>query len=285
MNRLYVSDLDGTLLQDDATLSSRSRQILIDLLSDGLPFTVATARSYASFRVLLAGLPLSLPVIELNGAYLSDFATGEHLFVRDLPADISSQLLDAILSRGLTPYLSTFDGEADRLYCPPAVNDGMEWYIADRRSHNDPRLLFVEDVTVGLRDQIVCVTVIGDEETTSTLHDELKERWGRHLQMYHWRNDYSPGWHWLTIQDIRVSKAQALDELISRLADRPDQIFAFGDQSNDMQMLRRADRGIAVANATDELKKVASETIGSNMQDSVADYLQAHWKGNCRSDR
>ena len=57
---LYVSDLDGTLLQDDATLSPRGRALLTELLDDGVPFTVASARSIGSMGPILQGLDLSL---------------------------------------------------------------------------------------------------------------------------------------------------------------------------------------------------------------------------------
>ncbi len=64
---LYISDLDGTLLGDDAELSPLTLATLHDLLLDGLLFTVASARSSASIRRVLRGLPLRLPVIEFNG--------------------------------------------------------------------------------------------------------------------------------------------------------------------------------------------------------------------------
>ena len=66
MNTVYVSDLDGTLLRSDATLSVFSRDTLTRLLSEGLLFTVASARSVASIRPILAGLKLPLPIIEFK---------------------------------------------------------------------------------------------------------------------------------------------------------------------------------------------------------------------------
>ena len=64
MNTIYVSDLDGTLLRDDATLSAFSRNVLRELLRNDIPFTVASARNVTSIRAILAGLKLHLPVIE-----------------------------------------------------------------------------------------------------------------------------------------------------------------------------------------------------------------------------
>jgi hydroxymethylpyrimidine pyrophosphatase-like HAD family hydrolase len=55
---LYVSDLDGTLLQSDASLSSVSENALREMLADGLLFTVASARSVVAIQQMLRGLPL-----------------------------------------------------------------------------------------------------------------------------------------------------------------------------------------------------------------------------------
>ena len=67
---LYVSDLDGTLLRNDTSLSQYSKDTLNALLDQGLLFTVASARSIASMRHVLADLPLRLPVVEFNGAFV-----------------------------------------------------------------------------------------------------------------------------------------------------------------------------------------------------------------------
>ena len=61
---LYISDLDGTLLRNDATLSTYSQKVLTQLLQEGLAFTVASARSIVAIQSLLQGITLSLPVIE-----------------------------------------------------------------------------------------------------------------------------------------------------------------------------------------------------------------------------
>ena len=77
MTALYVSDLDGTLLTNAATLSDYSRSALRTLLAEGLKFSVASARSVASMRKILRGLTLELPIIGFNGALLSDLNTGK----------------------------------------------------------------------------------------------------------------------------------------------------------------------------------------------------------------
>ena len=66
MESLFGSDLDGTLLPDDATLSDHSRRELLSLLEEGVKITVASARSVPSMKALLGGIPCRLPVIGSN---------------------------------------------------------------------------------------------------------------------------------------------------------------------------------------------------------------------------
>ena len=55
------------------------------------------------------------------------------------------------------------------------------------------------------------------------------------------------------------------------------EIVVFGDSGNDIKMFQLADRAIAVANATDELKRYATQVIGSNNEDSVVKFIRSDW--------
>lgn len=77
MKTLYVSDLDGTLLNQEARLSAYTAETLNLLIEEGLPFTYATARSVHSARIVAAGLQTRLPVITYNGVFLQDAQTGK----------------------------------------------------------------------------------------------------------------------------------------------------------------------------------------------------------------
>src|SRR5688500_8717669 len=77
MARLFVSDFDGTLADRRARLSPFTRDNLRELLNAGLPFTVASARSVHTLAPVLEGLALRLPVVEFNGAFITDLKTRE----------------------------------------------------------------------------------------------------------------------------------------------------------------------------------------------------------------
>ena len=276
---LYVSDLDGTLLRNDTSLSQYSKDTLNALLDQGLLFTVASARSIASMRHVLADLPLRLPVVEFNGAFVSDLASGQHYLVRALHRDILPELWQQITDAGYFPFISTYDGTADRLYYRDIINDGMAWYLRNRQLYQDPRLRYLADLQSGLDDQVVCLTVIGLGPELEKLDEAINQRHAERIQTHCYENQYSPNWHWLTIHDARATKEQGILS-IKRLQGLEDcRLVVFGDQLNDLDMFEMADEALAVANAIPALKEQATGIIDTNEEDGVARYISAHWDG------
>lgn len=132
---LYVSDLDGTLLRSDGSLSPYSVRTLNRLIGEGMPFTVASARGCGPIRSALGDLRLRLPVIATNGAYVSDLAAGRHLAVHALPPGIARDLWTLFDGHGYSPFVFTTDGSADRFYHTAASlrNDGMRAFTGNVR--------------------------------------------------------------------------------------------------------------------------------------------------------
>jgi Cof subfamily protein (haloacid dehalogenase superfamily) len=273
MDAIYVSDLDGTLLRNDATLSPFSRGHLARLLDDGLAFTVASARSVVSMQTILAGLPLRLPVVEMNGAFLSDLATGRHLVTHAVEPVLLDALHAFLLAQGCVPFVSTFNGREDCLYYAALANDGMQWYERDRLAARDRRLRRVGDLRESFGDQVVCLTLVDRREALADLAAALAEHFPGQLATNFFENRYSPGWFWLTVHDRRCTKDQAVRALLEEAGFEPGALVAFGDHWNDIELLRMAGTAVAVANAADELKEHATEVIGPNEDDSVVRYL------------
>ncbi len=272
---LYITDLDGTLLRDDGTLSPRTAEILQDLISKGAMFTTASARSVASIQEIFRGLIIPLPVIEFNGAIISDLETGEHLFIHSIARPLVEKLYSLISKHGCSPFVSTFTGSEDRLYYSNASNEGIKWYLNDRKIHNDKRLRFVNDISCSFNDTVICLNVIGKLDVLAELETELREQFTDSLEIHCLEDTYSPGFYWLTAHDKNATKDRAIKELqnMMNLTDR--EVVVFGDNANDIGMLLKADRSIAVSNAIEELKKHATEVIGSNNDDSVARFIQS----------
>ena len=274
---LYVSDLDGTLLRNDTSLSQYSTDTLNVLLDQGLLFTVASARSIVSMRHILADLPLRLPVVEFNGAFVSDLASGQHYLVHDMHRDVLSELWRQITDAGHIPFISTYDGTADRLYYRDITNDGMAWYLQSRQSHQDPRLCYLADLQCGLDDQVVCLTVISLEPEMEKLDEAINHCHAERIQTHCYENQYSPGWHWLTIHDVRATKERGILSLKRMRGMEDRRLVVFGDQVNDMDMFKMADEALAVGNAIPALKEQATGIIDTNEGDGVVRYISDHW--------
>ncbi|HEX5420231.1 MAG TPA: HAD family hydrolase [Gammaproteobacteria bacterium] len=279
MPALYISDLDGTLLRNDARLSEHSRNTLRELLADGVPFSVASARSVTSIRPLLRGLSLELPVVALNGAFLSDLETGRHEVIHSLERAVAEDLYRTMLQFDCTPLLATFDGAAECLYHQDAANDGMRWFLEDRVANRDGRLRRAANLAEALADQVMCMTVIGLGEPLADLDIVLRERHGPMIETHLFENAYSPGWHWLTVHDRRATKAQGVRTLVELYGLGETELVVFGDHVNDIKLFEIAAQAVAVANAEESVKRVATHVIGSNEEDSVVEHIRQHWRG------
>ena len=271
---LFVSDLDGTLLHPDGYLTDASRAAIERVLAAGVPFTVASARSWTSIRDVLGPLPLRLPVIAFNGGFISDYATGRHLHTFALDPGAARRTYNLGAEVGLTPLVSTTTPGGDRVVIRrPYLNDGVRMYAEARLRVRDPRLRFVDDPRPALDQTVTCLTFIGQRARLVPLSQQLLAQEGALVEPHLFDDLYTTGWAWITVHSKRARKDLAVQTLRGEhgLTGRP--WVAFGDQGNDLAMLQAADHGVAVADAIPALRAVADEVIGPASEDSVARYL------------
>ena len=134
---LYVSDLDGTLLDGEGKLPPDSIKRLNRLIDKGLDFTVATARNYDSAYPLLRGLNLKHPVILFNGVYLTDFHTGTNIFFSDfISPEMINKMIALVEPRDIDPFIYTY-GNNHSVYYRSINNSGAQRYINSVSSYKN----------------------------------------------------------------------------------------------------------------------------------------------------
>lgn len=275
---VYVTDLDGTLLDRDARLSPRTRAGLKALLEDGLLLTVASARSVVAMQQMFDGLRLPLPVVEFNGAFISDLATGEHLVTNAIGADVVADVYRTVASHGFLPFVSAFDGRADRFYYSDILNDGMQLYLDNRVANHDPRVRHTDDLRRHLTEDVASLTIIDRTQPIKELRRRLEDEFGGRISLVDFDSLYFAGWHWMTVHDTRATKGQALLEMLSREGLDAAEVVAFGDTDGDIPLFRVADRAVAVANASANLMAIATDVTGANYEDGVVEFIEREWR-------
>ena len=265
MKTLYLSDLDGTLLRSDLTLSDYTCRVIAEAVGRGIPFAFATARSRITALKVTAGLDVPLPIIAYNGAFIVDTRSGELLHKRTFSPEQAREILSCFERHGLSPIVYRLAGGRERFsFYPGRVNRLTMDFIDSRGA--DPRrdpLGEGEDILEGEPFYFNC---IGKEANLRGAYEELS---GSCEVLYY--DDIYSGERWLELMPAGATKASAAVILRDMLG--CGRIAAFGDSINDKALFEIADERYAVANAAPELKALADRIIPANDEDGVAKTL------------
>lgn len=268
MKTLYVSDLDGTLLDSTPKTSEYTNETIKALLQKGAVISYATARSLNTTKLVTEGLSLKYPLVVHNGTFIVS-PSGEILHKNIFLKSDADEILRTILQEGLSPVVfSLIKNEQKFMYLKDKLNPPTQEFINKRQS--DCRNLPVDSENRLFDGETYYFTLIGDEDKTKPLYELYKDKY----QCYFQRDMYS-GDYWLEITPKCATKANAVKQLAQLL--ECDRIIAFGDGINDIEMFSIADEAYAVENAVDTLKAKATAIIEKNIDDGVAKWLSAHY--------
>lgn len=268
---LYVTDLDGTLLNRQDRINPESIAIINELVAKGMLFTYATARSLVSASVVTEGLTTDFPVIIYNGAFIIHPSTGEILSEKSFTIEERQRVIEVLDEYDISPLVYSYVDEVERVsWIVSRVNDGMRRYINNRKG-TDPRFRPIQTKEELYQGEMFYYTCIGEQEELQTAYDLLSKdtRFRCTLQQELYRPEY-----WFEIMPAQATKAEAIGQL--KKLWNCDRVVSFGDAINDIPMFEISDECYAVENAVDELKAIATGIIDSNENDGVAKWLQEH---------
>lgn len=261
--KAICSDIDGTLLNSERSLSQNLIAIASSI-SPEIPFFLASARMPAAMRHLLQDLNRPKePLIAYNGALVLD-AAGKELESITIPIILVQAIVHTALPEGL--HLSLFYGE--NWYT--SVED--HWATREientkvRPTWKSPlEVLENWSTTHYGAHKVMCM---GDPEKIASLYQTLIQRFGEQLHLYRSKDTY------LEIAPKPISKATGLKKILEHgYAIGLDEVVAFGDGYNDIDLLEQVGWGVAVANAFPEVKAVANEVTKHHKEDGVASTL------------
>ena len=273
MANIYYSDMDGTLLNAEGRLGSEQRARLHQLISDGVRFSVATGRNMHAIQSELGELAIELPVIENNGSYLSDYRSGEKLLVNYFPHDHLDDIMEEFFRSDTSPIFLYFEDGIEKMFTPRnQLNEGMLAFREFRQKLGDEVFDVVEDLRLLPRDGLVNLQAIGREDEIRQIEQRLAQ-FPEHYEV-HSMHTYG-GWWYVNIASHDSSKAHGIERVRGMIAPE-DRMIVFGDNVNDIPMLKVADISIAMSNALPEVKAVADLVIGDHRDDAVIAFMEQH---------
>ena len=270
---LYVSDLDGTLLGSDSRLSATTIDILNRLITHhGLLFTVATARTPATVTPLMQQVEARLPYVVMSGAALWDCHHRTFSQVQVIPPDVERHVVELVRHRGVEPFVYRRHGTMLHAHHGTVLNP-MEQVFVHQRQGLELKRFVLSDDPVPVSDDALLIFALDRYDKLEGVYHEIHDTVPCTAGFYH--DIFDPQSGLLEVYRQGTSKAAA----IARLAQQAgaQRVVAFGDNINDLPMLRAAHHAVAVGNAVAEIKAVAHEQIAPNTEHSVARWLLTHF--------
>ncbi|MFT7601481.1 MAG: Cof subfamily protein (haloacid dehalogenase superfamily) [Acidimicrobiales bacterium] len=253
VTRLIATDIDGTMLRSDGTLSPRVQKALHAASNAGIHVVPTTGRPLIVSYDVIDELRLNNYWIFANGAVT------RHLGRDEL---IRGYWIDPSVAQGLVVELRASiegAGYAIEMERTAVFEPGFE-----KRVPAIPGVHAVDDVLDGITARVQKVLVFHDDLTIDELYQRVLEVVGDHAVP-----SYS-GLNFIEVAAALVTKAVGVEQLANDLGIERHEVASFGDNHNDVSMLEWTGRSFAMANATDDAKEAADEVIGSNDDDGLA---------------
>jgi Cof subfamily protein (haloacid dehalogenase superfamily) len=272
MKVLYVTDLDGTLLNSNEKLSEYTIKTLNKLIDNGMCFSYATARSLSSASIVTSGLTKNIPVIVYNGTFIINPNTKEKIFSLYFTEEQKNSVITILDNHSISPLVYGYvNGEEKVSWLKCKENIGIKKYVNSRQG--DARLRPIETIEELYSGELFYFTCIGEKEILTVIYKCFLKmpEFTCTLQREQYTEEY-----WLEIMAKKATKGNAITTLKEKM--ECEKIVSFGDAINDIPMFKISDESYAVENAVDELKEYATGIIMSNDKDGVAHWLNDNFK-------
>lgn len=270
-NQLFISDLDGTLLDTNARVSNTTARIISELSHRGALISVATARTPATVDPLLAHTFTTLPAIVLTGAAMWSrvHRCYQHTSLIDQGAAVEA--IASLRAAGINPFIYSLRGNNMLdVHYNGTMSPREEKFANDRRGLTLKKLHINEPAGLaGYIPDTILIFAIGPAESILAQAEVLKANPGLSISAY--LDNYNHGSGIMEILAAGVSKASAVLSLKQMTG--AEHLTVFGDNLNDLPMMAVADTSVATANAMPQVLEAADIVIGPNSEDAVARYI------------
>lgn len=269
---LYVSDLDGTLLNQNAVLSEYTKNELNKLISCGINFTVASGRTTDAIKEIMTDVELNIPIISFNGVIVYDIKQKSYIKVHWLSAETVKNIASILKSHNVSGFMYELKDDVLISYYESESLEQKPLYdfVQDRKTRYNSIFRQTNDFDNVSSKHIMYFTLVDTYDRIKPVYDALKKLTDINMSMVN--NTYSDDLWFLEIFNAEASKQNAV--MFLRKTYGYKKIIGFGDNHNDLPMFKVCDLCVAVKNAKDEVKAVADHICKSYDEDGVVKWIE-----------
>jgi Cof subfamily protein (haloacid dehalogenase superfamily) len=254
--KLIATDMDGTFLRTASEYDrARFGKVLAQLTEKGIVICAASGRQQLALDALFDGFAADMAFVAENGAFVS--CRGAQIFASTFSRAELSALIEILRANPLMTEDKILLSGRSGTY---VLRSSKPTYVAKVRRYYENVQLF--DTLDEVNDDIFKLNTNFPPAQVKACED--------------WLNRAAPyvhatttGFESIDIIPVGVDKATGLEKLVSFLGLTAENVLAFGDQMNDLEMLGYAGTALAMENAVPAIKKIADTVIGLNTDDAV----------------
>ena len=273
MPRLLVLDIDGTLLNSDDIVTPVVSDAIAQAREHGVEVALATGRRVGSTRRVVEEVGIGLPIVTFNGALVWDTEREEAIHELAFSASVIQRVVDLCREHDAAPVLLQGPGHGERIFVPSGNwirPEYLEWFLDPRRQEVDELPM---DELVNLPG-ILTIDIFGPEATLQYLSKVISELEAQVYDVGEISPQTDPPNWALNVHMPGASKAAGVEILAQRLNCTMADVVAIGDGFNDLPLLEAAGVGVAMGNASDEVKAKADVIVNSHDEDGVAEAIE-----------
>jgi len=257
--RLFLADVDGTLVTQDKVLTDRAVAAVAKLRQAGILFAITSGRPPRGMTMLVEPLQLTMPIAAFNGGV---FVHPDMSVIKQqvIPDEVTPTVIEVLGTHGLDVW----------------VYRGADWYIRDPHGPHVTREAWTVkfDATVigsfaPVSDQVAKVVGVSDDyDAVQKGVDAIRERFGDHVSAAQSQPYYAD------VTNPNANKGAVVRYLSETYQIPAEQIATIGDQPNDVLMFAHSGLSIAMGNASHEVQEAARRVTTSNENEGFANAVE-----------
>lgn len=271
MIRLVASDIDGTIVGENNKITIQNRKAIQDMKKSNIDFTICTGKPYAMVKNFCQDLQANYGIFG-NGNQIVDLKSGKEIYRKTLSQEEIEICLSLAKKENLHIHLYT---ENEVITPELLYMDLRNFILKDSIFPNDLNFKIVSNLEEYIEKEqpTVFKLIISSPSNLARLQDELNQKLDVTIYRVKKSKQYkdriiNKEYEYLDITPSKTNKSEALRTLSNYLELSSSEVMAIGDNLNDIDMLQNSGIGVAVANAYEEVKKVATYTTAKTVEES-----------------